>query len=272
LTPKKIASRENAAYKALVKLALKASERRRAGRTVLDGAHLVSAFLDSGRKVEQLVTTEAGLADGEVAALIERCAGAPVTLLADTLFESLSTLQTPSNLLAVVETPPGAAVAPEAPLVLYLEDIQDPGNVGTLLRSAAAAGASDVVLSPRCAFAWSPKVLRAGMGAHFALNIVEGMEPADFLGAYRGASVALDGTATASLYDLDLRSPTAFLVGNEGAGLSDATRRAARTRARIPMPGRMESLNAGIAGSICLFEAVRQREHEAGRRPARKAP
>jgi TrmH family RNA methyltransferase len=127
------------------------------------------------------------------------------------------------------------------------------------LRSAAAAGAGHVVLSPRCAFAWSPKVLRAGMGAHFMLNIVEGVEAQDFLAAYRGATVALDGGAPTSLYGLDLRSPTAFLVGNEGAGLSEAARRAARVRARIPMPGRVESLNAGIAGSICLFEAVRQR-------------
>jgi TrmH family RNA methyltransferase len=260
---KRIASRDNEAYKSLARLALKASERRRAGLTVIDGAHLLAAFLDSGRKPEQLVVSDGGLADAEIAALMARCGAVPVMLLADALFESLSALQAPTGLMAVVRTPGGEAVAPEASLVLFLEDIQDPGNVGTLLRSAAAAGATDVVLSPRCAFAWSPKVLRAGMGAHFVVNIVEGVEAGDFLGAYRGGSVALDGSAPTSLYDLDLRSPTAFLVGNEGAGLSDATRRAARARARIPMPGRMESLNAGIAGSICLFEAVRQRAHKA---------
>jgi TrmH family RNA methyltransferase len=262
---KKVVSRENAAYKALARLVLKSSERRAAGLTVLEGTHLVAAFLDSGKSPEQLVVNDAGLAHPEVAALVARGAAAPVTHLSDTLFDSISTLQTPPGLIAVVRTPAAAAVAPEAPLVLYLEDIQDPGNVGTLLRCAAAAGASDVVLSPRCAFAWSPKVLRAGMGAHFALNIVEGVEARDFLGAYRGASVALDGAAPTSLYELDLRSPTAFLVGNEGAGLSDAARRAARSRARIPMPGRMESLNAGTAGAICLFEAVRQRAHGAPR-------
>jgi len=97
------------------------------------------------------------------------------------------------------------------------------------------------------------------MGAHFALNIVEGVEAADFLRAYRGGSVALDAAAARSLYELDLRSPTAFLVGNEGAGLTAAAREAARARARIPMPGAMESLNAATAGAICLFEAVRQR-------------
>lgn len=260
---KKIASRDNAAYKAMARLASNASERRREGLTVLDGAHLLAAFLDSGRKPEQVMVNAAGLADVEVAGLVERCGPAPVTLLADTLFDSLSTVQTPTGILAAVRTPRAREVAPEAGLVLYLEDIQDPGNVGTLLRSAAAAGASDVVLSPRCAFAWSPKVLRAGMGAHFALNIVEGMEAMDFLRGYGGASVALDGSAARSLYDLDLRSPTAFLVGNEGAGLTGAAREAARARARIPMPGRMESLNAATAGAICLFEAVRQRAHKA---------
>jgi TrmH family RNA methyltransferase len=263
---KKITSRDNAAFKALAKLATSASERRRAGLSLIDGTHLVAALLDSGARPEQLVVSESGMADPEVAGLVERAAPAPVTLLADRLFEALSTVHTATGLLAVVRTPPGHEVEPAASLVLFLEDIQDPGNVGTLLRSAAAAGASDVVLSPRCAFAWSPKVLRAAMGAHFTLNIVEGVEAADFLGRYRGASIALDGAAPTSLYELDLTAPTAFLVGNEGAGLSDATRRAARERARIPMPGPVESLNAGTAGSICLFEAVRQRNA----RPVRK--
>jgi TrmH family RNA methyltransferase len=263
---KRVTSRDNAAFKSLVKLAHSASERHRSGLSVLDGAHLVAAFLDAGGKPEQVVVSDAGLADAEVAALVERCKTASVTHVADRLFEALSTVQTPTGIVAVAPTPAARGVAADAPLVLFLEDIQDPGNVGTLLRSAAAAGATDVVLSPRCAFAWSAKVLRAGMGAHFALNIVEGVEAVDFLGAYGGASVALDGAAGASLYELDLRAPTAFLVGNEGAGLSEAARRAARTRARIPMPGPMESLNAGAAGAICLFEAVRQRQGRA-RRP-----
>ena len=146
-----------------------------------------------------------------------------------------------------------------APLVLLLENIQDPGNVGTLLRSAAAGGAGHVLLSAQCAFAWSPKVLRAAMGAHFALNIVEGADLEAFIGGYRGITVALSADAEASLYDLDLHGPVAFIIGNEGTGLSEAVKAAATRRARIPMPGRMESLNAGVAGSLCLFEAVRQR-------------
>jgi TrmH family RNA methyltransferase len=97
------------------------------------------------------------------------------------------------------------------------------------------------------------------MGAHFQLNIVEGVDLAAFLGAFRGTSVALAGDAKKSLYDLDLRGPVAILVGNEGSGLSAAARGAATVAARIPMPGRAESLNAAVAGSLALFEALRQR-------------
>jgi TrmH family RNA methyltransferase len=205
------------------------------------------------------MVNRAGAADAEIASLVERCAPARVTLLSDALFTALSTVDSPTGVIASIATPAGGPVAPDASLVLLLEDIQDPGNVGTLLRSAAAAGAGHVLMSARCAFAWSPKVLRSAMGAHFALNIVEGADLAGFLGHYRGASIALDVRAEASLYELDLVKPSAFLIGNEGAGLSDALSRTAKVRARIPMPGRVESLNAATAGSICLFEAVRQR-------------
>jgi TrmH family RNA methyltransferase len=208
--------------------------------------------------------SRAGLDDREIARLVERSKPARVTLLADSLFDALSTVESPTGVLAAVATPPGAAVPDDAPLVLALEDIQDPGNVGTLLRSAAAAGAGHVLLSPRCAFAWSPKVLRAGMGAHFALNIVEGVDLAAFLARFRGTSIALAGHADKSLYELEMRGPVALLVGNEGGGLSEALLAAASVRARIPLAGPVESLNAGTAGSIALFEAVRQRQ--AGRK------
>jgi TrmH family RNA methyltransferase len=97
------------------------------------------------------------------------------------------------------------------------------------------------------------------MGAHFALNVVEGADLAGFIDGYRGATVALAVDGESSLYELDLRGPVGFVIGNEGAGLSKDTRSRATHRTRIPMPGRMESLNAGVAGSLCLFEAVRQR-------------
>ncbi len=259
---KTIASRDNPAYKAMARLVASGSERRKRGMSVLDGAHLLGAYLDSGRVPQSVMVSQAGLDDAEVARLVARCPGASVTLLSDALYNALSTVESPTGVIAAVATPEGDAVPEDAALALLLEDIQDPGNVGTLLRSAAAAGAAHVLLSERCAFAWSPKVLRAGMGAHFALNIVEGVDLAAFLGRYRGTSVALCGGGETSLYALDLRGPTALVVGNEGAGLSAALRAAATVSARIPIAGPVESLNAGTAGSIALFEAVRQRREE----------
>ncbi len=256
---KTIASRENAAYKALAKLAASAAERRKRGLSVIEGEHLLQACLDAGHPLETLYLSQRAMGTEAAASLAARVRGAAPIVLADALFDAVSGVESPSGLLAVVPTPAGRPVPPSASFCLLLEDLQDPGNVGTLLRSAAAAGVEHVLLSPTCAFAWSPKVLRAGQGAHFALNIVEGADLAAFLAAFRGTSLALAGEAKASLYETDLRGPVAFLVGNEGAGLSPALGRAASVRVRIPMPGRAESLNAGVAGSIALFEAVRQR-------------
>jgi TrmH family RNA methyltransferase len=256
---KAIASRDNAAYKAMSRLVTNASERKKRGLAILDGTHLLAAFLEAGGKPTQVMVSQGGLENREVAALVERSRPAAVTLLADSLFDSLSSVESPTGILACVEVPPARPAPADARLVLLLEDIQDPGNVGTLLRSAAAAGADHVLLSPSCAFAWSPKVLRAAMGAHFATNVVERADLAAYLGSFRGASVALAGDAPQSLYDLDLAGPAAILVGNEGAGISQALQRASRFRARIPMAGRMESLNAAAAGTIALFEASRQR-------------
>lgn len=255
---KAVASRDNPTFKAMAKLASSASERRKRGLTVLDGAHLVGAFLDAGHAVDSLMVRRSALERAEVSALVARVPQAAVTVVADKLFDALSTVDSATGLVAAVGAPAGSPLPPDADLVLLLEDVQDPGNVGTLIRSAAAAGARHVGLSPGCAFAWSLKTVRAGMGAHFALNIAEGVDLAKFLATYRGTAVALAGDAKRSLYDVDLRGPVAIVVGSEGAGLSAAVRERATMLARIPMPGPAESLNAAVAGSLALFEAVRQ--------------
>ena len=256
---KTIASRDNPAYKALHRLVAKASERKARRLSVVEGAHLVDAAMAAGLVPQALLLRQGSRDDPEALALAARARGAELLELADPLFDALSGLDSPPAIMAVLPTPEGRPVPPVARFVLGVEDVQDPGNVGTLLRSAAAAGVGHVLLSGTCAFAWSPKVLRAGQGAHFSLNIVEGADLAAFVGAFEGTSVALCGEGAMDLYSLDLTGPLLFLVGNEGAGLSAALEAAATVRAAIPMPGRAESLNAGVAGSIALFEAVRQR-------------
>lgn len=259
---KTIASRDNPAYKALVRLATKASERKTRRLSIVEGAHLVAASIQAGLVPETLLVRHGSREDPEAQALLARAPACERLELADGLFDALSGLDSPPVIMAVVPTPEGRPAPADARFCLALEDVQDPGNVGTLLRSAAAAGVQHVLLSPTCAFAWSPKVLRAGQGAHFAVNIVEGVDLLAFVKSYGGTSVALCGEGGVDLYALDLTGPLLFMVGNEGAGLSAALEAAADLRAAIPMPGRAESLNAGVAGSIALFEAVRQRRRE----------
>ena len=257
---KNIISRDNPTYKQLKKLAESARERRKAGRTLLDGVHLIEAYAAAGGKPELLAVSESGAAHAECTRLLASLAAPQTIMLSDALFAEISPVETPVGILALVETPHSRP--PEAPdFCVLLEDIQDPGNLGSILRSAAAAGAQAAWLSPGCADAWSPKVLRAGMGAHFALAIEERVNPTEKLAAFGGGSIATSLDADQSLYDLDLTGPVLFLVGNEGAGLTPELQRMASVRITIPMPGTVESLNAAAASAICFFERVRQLSH-----------
>ena len=259
---KTIRSRDNALVKQLVALAHSSRERRKVGLTVLDGIHLVEAYVKAVGEPIAVMISESAQHRAEVVALLSRCNNASQSVFADALMDSASTLDSPAFMMAIVPTPVAAAIDDNADVVLALEDVQDPGNVGSMCRSAAAAGVRHVALSKTCAFAWAPKVLRAAQGAHFSLNINEGVDLVDFIKRFHGQVLALVPMAkgTKSLFEMDLRGPTVFLIGNEGAGLSDDVERAATHRVTIPMPGKTESLNAAAAGAICLFELVRQRQ------------
>ena len=256
---KLIQSRDNPFYKELVKLSGSARQRSKANQTLLDGAHLLAAYLDSGQAPRHILLNAAALRDEEIAALLKRAGDVPVTQLDDRLFTELSELKTPTGILALIDLPQTQPDVAQSRFALLLEDIQDPGNLGSMLRSAAAAGCDAVFLSPGCADAWSPKVLRAAMGGHFVLQVYERQDLPEVAQAFAGALLATSLQATRSLYDCDLCGNVAFLVGNEGAGLSDNLLNCATYKITIPMPGKMESLNAAAATAICLFEAVRQR-------------
>lgn len=259
MTIKRISSRDNPFYKSLLKLSSTARERREAGQTLLDGAHLLRAYLDAGGKPRHLIINEQALQDAEVVALLDASAEVPQTQFDDALFAQLTELKTPNGLLALVDIPPAPVTATHAQFALLLEDIQDPGNLGSILRSAAAAGCDAVFLSQGCADAWSPRVLRAGMGGHFVLSISESADLLKVAAGFTGKILCASLQADKSLYDSNLRGKLAFAIGNEGAGLSPALLEAAQQHFIIPMPGKVESLNAAAATAVCLFEAVRQR-------------
>lgn len=228
---------------------------------MLEGVHLVDVYLAREGVPETLVVLDDALVRADVAALLRRVPEQHVVVVSRKFFDELATLPADVAVLAVVATPTSAPQRP-GDFCLLLDGVQDPGNVGTMIRTAAAAGVDQVLLSTHCAFAWSPKALRAGQGAHFLTTIAEGVDLVAWAKSFReelGRVVATLADAATPLYDADLRGRIALAIGSEGGGLSAPLRDAADVRVAIPMAPGSESLNAAAAAAVVLFEAVRQR-------------
>jgi RNA methyltransferase, TrmH family len=254
---KLVTSRENPLFKSLRKLAQSPRERRKAGKALLDGIHLLADYAARIGPPEMLVVSSSGQDKPEIRAMLAQFSELSAIVLVDGLFDEIAPVDSPSGILGVVEvaqlpipTPIGFAV--------FIEAVQDPGNLGSILRSAAAAGVEVAYLSSGCADAWSPRVLRGGMGAQFALPVREGADLISLARDFAGDVVVTSLQAQDSLFDIDLTGPVALVVGNEGAGVSRGLQEAATQLVRIPMPRALESLNVAAAAAICLFERVRQ--------------
>jgi RNA methyltransferase, TrmH family len=255
-----VRSRDNALYKTLLKLGSSPRERKRAELTLLDGEHLIESWRDAGMpQAEIIAASESAMERPQLRALLESTPARIRLILADGLLAHVAQVASSAGVLAAVK-PPEAPVLPDRiEDGLFLEDVQDPGNLGSMLRTAVAAGLTHVFLSPASAAVWSPKVLRAGMGAHFRLSIFEDVKAEQLAERAGGLVVATEPEASASLYQTDLRRPVLWLFGNEGAGLTQKAAGLATARIRIPMPGPAESLNVGASLAVCLFEQARQR-------------
>ncbi len=255
---KHISSADNNQFKQLRKLAGSARDRRKQNQTLLDGVHLITALADSPFTPELIAIQEGREQEAEIQHCLKLFPNTRHLLLSRKLFEALSPVETPTGILAVLDIPESETKPFQCGVLL--ENIQDPGNLGSIMRTAAAAGADAVFLSKGCAEAWSPKAMRAAMGAHFTLAIFEQQDLVETCDHFKMV-VATHLQGTQSLYDLDLTQSVAFLFGNEGAGLSDELSARATHRIRIPMPGKVESLNVAAAAAVCLFEKVRQTSH-----------
>lgn len=258
---KTISSRDNPLYKELKHLATSSQARRKAGRTLLDGVHLCEAYLAQAGTPVLCVVSESSLDHAEVTELVERCDSLRVQciVLPDSLYQTLSQVEHGVGLLFLVDTP--HVDVPETlthPAVL-LDNLQDPGNLGSILRSAAAAGIESVFCSKGTALAWSPKVLRAGMGAHFLLKIAENVDLARLIRTARLPVLATSSHATHRVFDLDLTQPVAWLFGHEGQGVADELLQLASHQVSIPHLGAVESLNVAASAAVCFFEQVRQK-------------
>jgi TrmH family RNA methyltransferase len=272
---KLITSRDNPFFKKMIKLAGSARQRRAAGLTLLDGVHLIAAYYAALGQPEALIVSESGGESLEVKRLLDEWKSREslnLVVLSDSLFREASPVKTPTGIMALARIPSTETIpvhkrvrdenkhGGNESFCVLLEAIQDAGNVGSILRSAAAAGATDVYLSNDCADAWSPKTLRAAMGAHFLLHIHEQSNLPEVARAFGGKIIATNLSAKKSLYRTGLTGPVALVFGNEGVGLSDAMLRVITDEISIPMPGGTESLNVAAAAAVCFFERVRQME------------
>ncbi|RYF83911.1 MAG: RNA methyltransferase [Comamonadaceae bacterium] len=254
-----IQSRDNPLLKELRRLVQDPGGYRRAGRLWIEGDHLCRAALQRGVRPAMALFSESSWPG----AALEWAAAAPRTLVVDdALWPALSTLESPSSMGFVLDLPPTPQLQPGLPTVV-LDRLQDAGNVGSVLRSAAAFGFTQVAALKGTAALWSPKVLRAGMGAHFGLHLVEGVS-VEALDALAVPMLATSSHQGELLHRAQLPWPCAWLMGHEGQGVSAVLEARAAQRIRIAQPGGEESLNVAAAAAICLHASAAQRVGDAG--------
>ena len=253
-----IKSSQNTKLKLARSLMGRSRERHAAGAFVAEGVRLVEEACSAGWPIQYVLYTPELSARGlELVHRLE-VQGCQVEQVSEMLLNSVSETKTSQGLLAVLDHSPLALPQP-LNFVLIPDSIRDPGNLGALLRTAAAAGVQAVFLPPETTDAFAPKVLRAGMGAHFRLPIHSlGWE--EIRVATRSLKVYLADMPGNPCWQTDFTLPLALIVGGEAEGATQAARQLADETVYIPMPGQAESLNAGVAGAVLMFEVVRQRK------------
>ena len=254
--PLTITSRDNERIKHAVRLLGSAKARREEGLFIIEGARLCMDALQSGADIREVYVTEAAAKryEDEVQALF--AAGKECFFLSPSAAARLADTKQPQGIFCVC-----AALDKQARLytikkeckILALEEMQDPSNLGAVLRSAEAFGMTGVLLSEGCCDLYNPKVLRASMGAVFRLPFVR---TPDLEGAL--LELMKNGVQTQAITKLDLKGPAAVVIGNEGNGLRPQTAALCDKRVTVPMKGRAESLNASVASAILMWEMTKE--------------
>jgi len=250
-----ITSAQNAKVKLARALMGRAKERRDAGAFVAEGVRLVEEAVKSNWPIRFVLYDETVSQRGK--SLIEGSQGIDVEQVSTSVMSSISETEAPQGILAVLDDFE-IAIPENLNFVLIPDQVRDPGNLGTLLRSAAATGVQAVLIPPETTDAFAPKVLRSGMGAHFRLPI-HSMGWDGIKKLTEGLQIYIADMHGESCWSTDLRKPLALMIGSEAEGVSESAQKVANGRVGIPMAGDVESLNAGVAGSVLMFEVVRQR-------------
>lgn len=250
---KQITSRDNPLLVRLRKLAGDPGAYRKLGEVWIEGDHLCAALLERGGNASHAVVTELAWDQPRYRELAARAD--TVLVVPQALMVGLSGLESSAPIGFVVPWPGAGTLHNDAPTIV-LDRLQDAGNVGTILRSASAFGFTQVIAIKGTAALWSPKVLRAGMGAHFGLRLIEGSE------SLQGIDVPLlaaSSHAAQAIHEAHLPWPCAWVMGHEGQGVSEALIKQCTMTLRIPQPGGEESLNVSAAAAICMYESSRRR-------------
>jgi TrmH family RNA methyltransferase len=250
-----IRSRDNPRVKRWARLTNDSGFRRNEKRVLIEGPHLVAEALQAGLRMHALIVSESGLKRKEIRQLIGACE--PV-VLGDPVFGLVADAETPPGIAGEFEV--STAQGKKSGPALFLEGIQDPGNVGTILRSAAAFGAGEVVLDRACADPWSPKALRAGMGGHFRLALRQVPDLPKCLENFSGTTICTVSSGGMPLREMELRGRIGWIFGAEGKGVSEALVRRAAVKVTITMARGSESLNVAAAAAICLYETFSRYE------------
>ncbi len=263
-----ISSHQNSLIKKVKKLGESARFRKKENIILLDGIHLIQEFLkkdssqaqnDRCKNIRNILVTEKFEQNPEFRDLEAKYKiSHKISVVADHISGKITPNASPSGIITLITKPKTESIKKDYDFILLLDGIQDPGNMGTILRSAAATGVQAVFGSPECVDLWSPKVLRSAMGGHFHIDIFDNFSletiKENFSGNIYGAF--MDGE---NIFKEDFTEKTAFIMGNEGAGISPKVEIICNKRISIPMENKVESLNVGTATTICCYEKYRQK-------------
>lgn len=232
--------------------------RKKSLQTVIEGVHLLDAYLKQGLTVDTLIVSWHAQTHKEVASLLAKVDDKKIIVVDDVVYKHIRTLGDGVDVMAIISTPTPSLYEIDNDC-LILNGVQDAGNIGTLLRTASAVGINTVITTPNTASLWSPKCLRAGMGAQFSMQIFEQIAIDTLLQQLKIPLFATSSHTSTTIYDCDLTQKIAWVLGHEGQGVCQELMNKATTLT-LPQPNGQESLNVGVAGSVCFYEMLRQRQ------------
>lgn len=253
-----ITSAQNTIIKTAHALLTQSRQRKKLGQTVIEGTHLLEAYLNANLVPKTVIISEMGLQNAEIKALIQRLDPVKPLFISDSLYKDIRTLGESLPIMAIIDTPLLELRQTIDEDCLIINAVQDNGNLGTLLRTASAVGVKTVICTLGTAQAYSPKTLRASMGANFSLQIYENVEIETILTNVTVPLFATSSHTDQIIYHSNLTQPLALIMGNEGQGVNKLLMQHSHHIA-LPQPNGQESLNVAIAGSLCLYEMLRQR-------------